>query len=163
MAERGHNRRMHGATTPFRSLFLAMATALAAAGSARAALGEQESRLSQDAGALRASHALMPRGAYTVHELATPEGVRVREFSVPGGAVFAVGWSGPFRPDLRALLGANYGTYLAAPRLPGSTRSQVAIDHQGLRVRAGGHMHAFRGIAWLPALMPAGVGPGDLQ
>jgi hypothetical protein len=162
----GQNSGMNKAANSLRTVALAglaILGPLVVAPVAVAALGEADSRLDGDAVALRATLTRQPRDFYTVHELVTPEGTRVREFAVPGGAVFAVSWAGPFRPDLRPLLGAQYAGYQAAPRLPGSTRTQMAIDHQGLRVRSGGHMHAFRGIAWLPALLPAGVDPGALQ
>lgn len=144
-------------------LFALALACLVAPPATQAALGGPEAQAAADAAALRTTPLQRPAGAYTVHEFVAPGGTRIREFAVPGGAVFAVSWNGPFRPDLRTLLGERYADYQSAPRLAGSTRSQLAIDHAGLRVRSGGHMHAFRGIAWLPSLLPLGLEPGALQ
>jgi len=100
---------------------------------------------------------------YSVHELTTAEGTAIREFLSPAGTVFAVAWRGPFKPDLRRLLGAYFGLYATAARSAGATRTQLAIDQPALMVRAGGHMRAFSGVAWVPTLLPAGVVPGELQ
>jgi hypothetical protein len=53
---------------------------------------------------------------HTMHELQAPTGTKVREYLGNDGKVFAVSWQGPFRPNLRQLLGAYYDTYMKAAR-----------------------------------------------
>ncbi|HEX9473632.1 MAG TPA: DUF2844 domain-containing protein [Steroidobacteraceae bacterium] len=128
-----------------------------------AALGEAVSSVSSDGARLKASLRVIGGAGYDVHELTTPAGTTIREYIAPSGTVFAVAWRGPFKPDLRLLLGGYFDLYASSPRSAGSTRTQLAIDRQALVVRAGGHMRAFSGLAWVPALVPAGVNPGALQ
>ena|ERR1700688_270442 len=147
---------------------LVLGASLMAARPAHAALGEAEATVGDDAHQLRASYALQSRAAwtrspFTVYELATPEGIRIREFVAATGTVFALTWQGPFRPDMRTLLGGHFQAYASAPRSADSTRTRLRIELPGLVVRATGHMHAFRGLAYLPDAMPAGVSAGDLQ
>ena len=147
---------------------LALGAGLLAARPAHAALGETEATVSDDARQLHASYGLQSRAAwarspFTVYELATAEGIRIREFVAATGTVFALTWHGPFRPDMRTLLGGHFQAYASAPRSADSTRSRLKIEQPGLVVRASGHMHAFRGLAYLPDAMPAGVSAGDLQ
>jgi uncharacterized protein DUF2844 len=134
-----------------------------AAPPARAALGDTAASVSSDTARLKASLRVVGGASYSVHELTTAEGTAVREYVTPAGSVFAVAWRGPFKPELRVLLGAYFDLYVSAPRSAGSTRTQLAIDQPALMVRAGGHMRAFAGVAWVPALVPAGVSPGELQ
>jgi hypothetical protein len=158
----------HGTGTLARLAWLAPAAlvllaALLPPRTARAALGDDAMAVENDARQLRASHRVLERPAFSVHELATPEGTTIREFVGPGGAVFAVSWRGPFRPDMRTLLGNHYQDYVAAPRSAESSRTRLKIEQPKLVVHAAGHMHAFRGLAYLPDAMPAGVSAGDLQ
>jgi hypothetical protein len=134
-----------------------------AAPPAMAALGDTAVSVSHDTASLKASLRVVGGAKYDVHELTTPAGTTVREFVAPAGTVFAVAWRGPFKPDLRVLLGSYFDLYASAPRSAGSTRTHLAIDEPALVVRAGGHMRAFSGLAWVPALLPAGVNPGELQ
>ena len=134
-----------------------------AAPPARAALGDTIASVSTDTARLRAVLRVSGGANYSVHELTTAEGTAIREFVTPAGTVFAVAWRGPFKPDLRLLLGGYFDLYARAPRSTGSTRTQLAVDQPALVVRAGGHMRAFSGVAWVPTLVPAGVVPGELQ
>jgi Protein of unknown function (DUF2844) len=134
-----------------------------AAPPAMAALGDTAVSVSNDSARLKASLRVVGGANYDVHELTTPAGTTIREFVAPAGTVFAVAWRGPFKPDLRVMLGGYFDLYASAPRSAGSTRAQLAIDQQTLVVRAGGHMRAFSGLAWVPGLVPAGVNPGELQ
>jgi uncharacterized protein DUF2844 len=142
---------------------LALPALWCAAPPAVAALGDAAVSVSSDTAHLKASLRVVGGTGYDVHELTTPTGTTIREFVAPAGTVFAVAWRGPFKPDLRVLLGNYFSLYASAPRSAGSTRTQLAIDQPALVVRAGGHMRAFSGLAWVPALVPAGVNPGELQ
>jgi hypothetical protein len=134
-----------------------------AAPPAMAALGDTTTSVSSDTVRLKASLRVISGASYSVHELTTAEGTAIREYVTPAGTVFAVAWRGPFKPDLHVLLGAYFNLFVSAPRSTGSTRTQLAIDQPALVMRAGGHMRAFSGVAWVPGLVPAGVSPGELQ
>jgi hypothetical protein len=103
--------------------------------------------------------------AYTVHEMMTPAGTVVREFSGPNGKVFAVTWSGPAVPDLRQLLGAHFDTY-ATPSATGPrprARAHRTVARGDLVVQSMGRMRAFSGKAYLASLVPSGVAIDALQ
>ena len=130
---------------------------------AGAALGESASAVSLESVRLQAGLKVETGARFSIHELQTPAQTTIREFAAPSGIVFAVAWHGPFKPDLRALLGRYFDVYAHAPRSADSTRSRMAIDQRDLVVRAGGHMRAYSGLAYVPALLPPGVTAGDLQ
>ena len=132
-------------------------------GIASAALGETETSVRSDTARLKASLRITSAATYTMHELTLPTGTIVHEYLNAGGMVFAVSWRGPLKPDLPTLLGGYFDTYAAAPRSAGSSRSRLAIDQSDLVVRAGGHQHAFVGLAYVPQLMPPGLNATELQ
>lgn len=137
--------------------------------SASAALGDTEASVSDDSvklkATLRVAAAATNRaaGRYAVHELQIPAGTTIREFVSTSGVVFAVAWQGPFKPDMRLLLGRFFDTYNSAQRSPDSTRSRLQIEHPDLVVHAGGHMRSFAGLAYAPQLLPAGVSAEELK
>lgn len=100
---------------------------------------------------------------YSVQTLQTPSGITIHEYADTQGNVFAVTWQGPFKPDLKQLLGQYFDTYVtAAQKLHGGLHHQtVAVPN--LVVHSQGHMRAFSGMAYLPSLLPAGVKPSDLK
>jgi Protein of unknown function (DUF2844) len=77
--------------------------------------------------------------------------------------VFAVAWSGPWMPDLRQLLGESYELFRRAPRSSRVRGRAVAIDQPGLVLRSSGRMRSYRGLAYLPARLPSGVKPEEIQ
>jgi hypothetical protein len=102
------------------------------------------------------------------HELALPNGGAVHEYTNAQGQVFAVRWQGPGKPDLRKLLGTHFGALQAVSASPAGrfgrmSRQTLTVDRADLKIESGGHMGYFWGLAWLPALLPSGVQPGDLQ
>lgn len=95
---------------------------------------------------------------YEVHEIQSVQGVRVREYVAPGGTVFGVAWQGPFKPDLRQLLGPYFDQYVKAVEQGRKTsRGPTTIQTPGLVVQTGGHMRAFVGRAYLPQMIPQGA------
>jgi hypothetical protein len=105
-----------------------------------------------------------PMGAYTMHTLTLANGGVVREYANASGAVFAVAWRAPGRPDLQQLLGDNFATLQAdnvrtGPRL----RRPLRVQRDSLVVHSGGHPGGFWGLAYLPQQLPAGVSPTDLK
>ncbi len=69
-------------------------------------------------------------------------------------------WDGEFPPDLQQLLGTYFEPYQTAVRATRRTRKargSLAVDGRGLVVRTTAHTRSFTGIAYDPALIPAGV------
>lgn len=102
---------------------------------------------------------------YDVQQIATPAGGTVSEYVTRGGEVFAITWSGPAPPDLAQLLGPYFADYAAG---------LVSLDHRGskrsvrvvtptLIVESSGHLRAYSGRAYLPALLPAGVALTEIR
>jgi hypothetical protein len=132
---------------------------------ARAALGGDAASVASDADALHGVIRSTPLQQYDIHEIASGNGMRLREFLDRNGLVFAVAWSGPTMPDLQKLLGASYQTYttaVAAANHPGLKRP-LRISTSDLVVESEGHMRAYTGRAYLPALIPAGPSAADLR
>jgi hypothetical protein len=87
----------------------------------------------------------------------TPAGTLVREYASADGRVYAITWDGPFMPDLRQLLGEHWQTYLDGAATASRGLSSLDLSKGALRMKASGRLHAFRGRAWLPDLVPPGV------
>lgn len=100
---------------------------------------------------------------YSVQTLTTPSGITIKEFADTSGNVFAVTWQGPFMPNLRQLLGQYFSTYVSTARKHHGGLHHRSVVDPNLVVHSQGHMRAFSGIAYLPAKLPKGVKPGDLQ
>jgi len=147
-----------------RAVLLLMVGSPLCGGSARAGLGGDMASALSDGSLLHGVVNTISLPMYAVQEITADTGLRVREYVNRDGVVFAVSWTGPVLPDLQRLLGAHYVEYttaLAALNHPGLHRSlRVALP--GLIVESGGHLRAYAGRAYLPALVPAGVPAADL-
>ena len=124
------------------------------AGVARAGLGDT---LSPGAAGLTVREA---QPAYTMVEQIDPaSGATIDQYVATGsGQVFAITWSGPHRPSLRALFSSYFGAYadaLAKSRM--HSLHVVHIDTGSLVVDMSGHPGDFRGSAWAPPLVPSGI------
>ena len=128
-----------------------------------AALGEPETGIEAERAATGATHVVRRAALYTVHELTLQSGTTVREFASLDGTVFAVSWSGPFLPDLRALLGSHFGALTAANRTQPLNHSQLQLDEPAMVVHSEGRLRAFAGQAYLPGQLPAGVSVDELH
>jgi len=147
------------------SLALAFGMTLFCVAEARAALGGDAASVASDADALHGVIHSTPLQQYDIHEITSDNGMRLREFLSRSGVVFAVTWSGPAMPDLQKLLGTSYQTYttaVAAENHPGLKRP-LRIATSDLVVESDGHMRAYSGRAYLPALIPAGTAAADLR
>jgi hypothetical protein len=134
------------------------AALLAASGTCWAALGEP---MAPAAGASSESAQTAAGARYTVLARRLDSGTEVREYANAEGTVFAVSWNGPFLPDLRALLGSHF--VALEQHAAGTGRaSAVSIHNPELTLLSGGRMGAFRGRAWLPRQLPAGLDPRTL-
>lgn len=155
---------------PARARLAATALALALGASlapspAGATLGERLGSIEADRVRLSALAAgEEDRGTYRVHALAAP-GTTVRQFTGPDGVVFAVAWEGFAFPDLGPLLGAFHEDYRAAAPGQRPPRGARASRVTGRRVvvETWGRMRDLHGLAWVPALLPAGVRPDALR
>lgn len=123
------------------------------------ALGGDVSSVQSDAIQLQGTLRVTPNASYTVHEIQTPTGIKVREFVSPAGKVFAIAWQGPWRPDLHQLLGSYFAQFQQAARAgkqrPG--RGPLSIHQGNLVVEHSGHMRSFLGRAYLTDEIPSGV------
>jgi hypothetical protein len=138
---------------------------LLASSAAYAGLGGPESSIERDRSAFSATRRSPDgRGSYTIHELDSPSNT-VLEFVAAGGGVFAVAWRGIASPNLSQLLGTYSGEFTQAlknePKRKGRAPRTIQATH--IVVELYGHMHAVRGIAYVPSLMPSGVSPDDFQ
>lgn len=124
---------------------------------ARAAVGDDVATVAVDQARLHArltvSHATT---GYAIHELSMPSGVRLRHFVGATGKVFAVSWSGGWRPNLRDVMGAHYDDFIAATRGRPQRRGIARIETRGMVVVMGGHQRAFFGHVYLTELVPEG-------
>ena len=137
-------------------------TLLLGAAPARAALGGNAESVAADQTHLRATRRILQASRHTMHELELSTGTKVREYLDQGGKVFAVAWQGPFRPNLRLLLGEHYETFLAAagPRL---ARGPVNIRLPGLIIHMSGHQRAWYGRAYLADQLPQGLSADEIR
>jgi hypothetical protein len=134
-------------------------------GPVRAGLGSDAASVLADAAELQGVVNTEIRQQYDIQEITAETGMRVREFLNRDGIVFAASWSGPVLPDLQRLLGTHFTDYtkaLAALNHPGLHRS-VRVTSSELVVESDGHLRAFAGRAYLPALIPAGVSVAELR
>jgi hypothetical protein len=97
---------------------------------------------------------------YLLHEIQTPTGTVVREYSSPAGTIFGVSWEGPFLPDLHQLLGASWDSYVEAARKKRLGRGPLLLRLPELVFESTGHSRSFHGRAYVPRLLPEGV-PAD--
>lgn len=111
----------------------------------------------------KASMRLSNYTGYVVREMQEPSGITVREYISPANIVFAVSWQGPSMPNLQQLLGAYADQYARAASEQHAGRRAVAIQSDQLVLRSEGHMRSFIGSAYIPALLPQGVTPGNIH
>jgi hypothetical protein len=128
-----------------------------------AALGEDVSSIASDQARFKASVRMVPYQFFSVEEMQTPAGTRVRQFVSPAGTVFAVSWQGS-APDLQKLLGAYFEQFEAGANSVPSRRGRgIHIDTGDLVVDTGGHMRFVTGRAFLRSKMPAQVTSDDVR
>jgi hypothetical protein len=139
-----------------------VACVLLACGLARAALDEAPS----DVPAARVQRTAATTSAgvpYTDISRTLKSGTVVHEYVDASGAVFAVSWSGPFKPNLKRLLGRHFDRFVQGNGTRPANRSRVDVDTGDLVVQSSGHMGAFEGHAWLQSRLPAGFDPQEMK
>jgi Protein of unknown function (DUF2844) len=133
---------------------------------ASASLGGDVSTVQADQVKMQGSLRKTNTDFYSVHEIRMPTGVAVKEYVSPAGKVFAVTWQGPFQADLRQLLGSYFDQYTQAVQAQQAERhghGPLLIQEPGLVVEVTGHLRAFRGRAYIPQMLPAGVHSEELR
>lgn len=101
--------------------------------------------------------------SYTIQDIHSADGTTVREYVNAEGKVFGVSWTGPVVPNLEQLFGAHYESYREALKGRGPGRKPVRVDRSDLVVQAAGHMRAYRGRAYVPQMLPAGVTVDEIK
>ena len=132
---------------------------------AKAHLGGDVDSVSVDRDVMHAQLRSTPMQLYDMHEITSAGGGVVHEYSTRQGTVFALTWQGQLPPDLEQLFGNYYKQYqdaAAAHSRPGMHR-QLSIANPDFIVESSGRMRSFRGKAYVPSLVPAGVSVADLQ
>jgi hypothetical protein len=142
---------------------LALVTAVSST-PALAALGGDVSTVQKDRARFKASLQLSTAAHYAVHELKAPTGIVIREYVTVDGRVFGVTWQGPWRPDLRQLLGPYFADFQQAAKAKRTGRNgPLSARSSRLVIEMGGHPRAFRGRAYVPELVPADVPEDEIQ
>jgi hypothetical protein len=132
---------------------------------AQASLAGDAASVSSDADSLHGVIQASILQQFQIQQIVTDNGIQVREYLNRAGTVFAVTWAGPVVPDLQQLLGTQFTVYaaaLAARDHLGLHRS-VRVATSGLVVESDGHLRAYVGRAYLPALIPIGVSTAELR
>lgn len=158
---------MHSMTG--RRKFALIGTAISLSGmflaeAAVAGLAESADSVTRDHAALHGT-SLTTTSTHTmnIHEISFPENGRVREYSTPGGQVFATTWSTRSMPDLRILLSQRYPAYAAAASGRHAGHHLVQVTTPDLTMHVLTLQRRSTGTAIVPALMPAGVSTQDIQ
>jgi hypothetical protein len=126
---------------------------------AQAHLGGDAASVDDDSVKLRGQVARAQMLQYDRHDISSGGDAIVHEYLSRSGKVFAVTWQGPVQPNLQQLFGDYFETFRAAAATPG----QPGLHRQARLVRpdfvyeAAGHLRSFRGRAYVPSLVPAGV------
>jgi len=131
-----------------------------------AGLGEAASSVQADQAHMQGSLRTTQADAYTVHEIKAATGTVVREYVSTSGKVFAVAWQGPWPPDMRQILAGYFEQYQQAVQAQASARAgrrPLLIEQPGFVVQSGGHMRSFAGRAYIPEMLPQGVGKEEIR
>jgi hypothetical protein len=137
---------------------------LAFAPASFATLGGNLSSVARDQKHLKATLQVSAGDRFSVHQMTAATGTKIREYATADGQVFAVAWQGPWRPDLRQLLGEYFADYQQAARTKRTgLNGPLASSSERLVIEMSGHPRAFYGRAYVPGLVPSGVQPADIQ
>jgi hypothetical protein len=142
-------------------VFLAASVILCGLGArqdAHATLGGDAASVAANQQHLGAARQVQKLAAGERHDLQLPSGIVVHEYVSPQGAVYAITWRGPRKPDLRELLGSYFAQLSRRElRRAGGGHHRLDLDGEDLVLRSSGHRSSFTGRAWVPSLVPAGV------
>ena len=130
-----------------------------------AGLGEHEGSIHADSVRMHANRSVVAMPQYSINDLVSTDGSRVRQYVSASGMVFAVSWNTLYKPDLSAVLGATFPAY--------ATAAQEAARHPGIQrrfrhesldfvVQSTSHLNVFSGFAFRRSMVPLGVSPERL-
>lgn len=119
-------------------------------------MGDDASAIVADQSRLQARVRISRHASFSVHELEAPSGVTIRNFVGRTGKIFAVSWSGGWRPNLRDIFGNHYDRFLAGTHGQRVARGVARIELPGMIVVMGGPQRASFGRVILTDLAPAG-------
>jgi len=133
---------------------------------ALAALGGDATTVQADQAQIKGSLKTTQTPAYTVHEITAPAKTVIKEYVSPAGKVFAVVWQGQIIPSMSQLLGMYFDQFSQAAKAQREHQlghRPVSIQQPNFVFQNGGHMRAYFGRAYAPALVPQGVNVDALQ
>jgi hypothetical protein len=134
---------------------------------AQAVLGATQDSIQVDQIRLKGLRSRHIAWQMTTHEITLADGSGIKEYVNAAGQVFAVSWRTRLKPNLQTLLGANYAAMseaaLEQPKGVASMKRQQSVRLSNLVVHQGGRVNAFAGVAYVPALVPAGVDADALR
>lgn len=128
-----------------------------------AALGGDATSVDNDVARMKGQARATAVAGYTVNEITLPSGTVVREYISAEGKVFAVTWKGMSKPDLQQTLGTYFEQYKAAAAAPHAGHHHLTIHQPELVLHSGGHMRAWTGRAYVPALLPPNFSVDDIK
>jgi hypothetical protein len=128
-----------------------------------AGLGGDATTVDTDVAKMKGQARTTSSGGYAVQEITLPSGTVVREYISPEGKVFAVTWKGMSKPDLQQTLGTYFERYKAAAAAPHAGHNHLTIHQPELVLNSGGHMRAWTGKAYVPALLPPNFSVDDIK
>jgi len=99
----------------------------------------------------------LARDGYTVHEVVRDGGGKVREYANPNGIVFGVSWEGGGLPNLEALLGSHFKTFIQEAQFLKQRRGPLFVKSGDLTVISGGHQRDLRGRAFISKEIPSSL------
>jgi Protein of unknown function (DUF2844) len=130
---------------------------------AYASLGGDATSVDTDVQTLKAQSRATPGGGYTINELTLPSGTVVHEYVSADAKVFAVTWKGPTPPNLAQTLGDYYQQFKTATATSHADHHHLSVNSSTLVARSGGHMRAWSGRAYVPALLPPNFSLDDIK
>jgi len=145
------------------SALLAAALAAVASAPAQAALGGDVASVLRDQQSLQATHSVTPAANYDLYESITADGMRLREYVDRSGKVFGITWQGRRSPDVAALLGTHAARYLEEAHAQRGNHHVLTINDADLLLSVVRLPRGWRGQAYLPSAIPAGVNRAELK
>jgi hypothetical protein len=146
-----------------RILLCIAAAVLLGTAPAWAALGDYENSVALDQAQVHGTMRKVTRQGYHIQEITAPNNTTIREYVSPEGRVFGLSWESFTIPNLEQLLGSYYGQYREILQSQKRHRGPMIVRTDQFVVVSAGHMRAFRGRAYAPALIPAGVTAKEVQ
>ena len=123
-----------------------------------AVLGQPVASVRSDQQLMRGQIRSTAGQGYSIQQITAPDRGVVKEYVAPTGIVFAVSWQTRTMPKLARLLGSYFTQFQQASQSGTRRRRRgIILRTDQLVVESGGHMRAFHGRAYVPALLPPNV------